>query len=168
MKKIILSISVCSVMLLFSNCEDKDSKVMVEIPDTNFKTYLLDNFDKNKDGNISLSEAKNVKEINCSGKGIEKLDGIEKFENIVSLDCSDNQLDELEIRYNRKLNKLVCTGNNIPLVLYLGMKSPLRNPNIQKPKDNEPPQITNTVNFLDESKCTYDHETTQIFLSFDD
>lgn len=168
MKKIILSISVCSVMLLFSACEDKDSKVMVEIPDANFKTYLLENFDKNSDGNISLSEAKAVKEINCSGKGIEKLDGIEKFENIVSLDCSNNQLDELEIRYNKKLNKLVCKGNKEPLTVYLGMTSPLRNPNVQKPANNAPSQADLNPQLLDESKCTYDRETTNIYLSFDD
>ena len=168
MKKSISFLSVCMVVLLLSGCSN-DSKVMVEIPDANFKAYLLENFDKNKDGNISLSEAKAVKEINCSGKNIELLDGIEKFENIESLDCSNNKLDELEIRYNRKLNKLVCIGNNDPLIIYIGMKSPLRNPGIKKPKDNEDPQITGVaVTPIDISKCTYDQETTIISISYDD
>ena len=168
MKKIILSLSVCSAILLFSSCSDKDSKVIVEIPDANFKAYLLENFDKNNDSNMSLSEVKAVKEINCSGRNIERLDGIEKFENLESLDCSNNKLDELVILYNRKLNKLVCSGNNVGMFLYVGMKSPLRNQNIKVPNANEPPQAENISNPLDENKCTYDQETTNISLSFDD
>jgi Leucine-rich repeat (LRR) protein len=157
------------MMFLFSGCADKDNKIMVEISDANFKSYLLENFDKNGDGNISLSEAKGIREINCSGMDIENLDGIEKFENLESLDCSNNKLDELEIRYNRKLNKVVCNGNNVPLTIYIGMKSLLRNANIQKPKDNEPPQTANmAVKPLDDSKVTYDHDKTNIYLSFDD
>lgn len=169
MKKIILSLGVCSVMLLFSNCSNEDSKTMVEIPDANFKSYLLENFDKNNDDNISVAEAKAVKEINCSGREIERLDGIEKFENLRSLDCSNNLLSELEIRYNRKLNKLVCTGNNAGMFLYVGMTSPLRNASIKKPKDNVPPENAEMATMLlDESKCTYDKETTSILLSFED
>jgi hypothetical protein len=157
------------MIFLLSGCTDKDSNVIVEISDANFKSYLLENFDKNGDGNISLSEAKKVKEINCSGRDIENLDGIEKFENMESLDCSNNKLDELEIRYNRKLNKLVCNGNNVPLTIYIGMKSPLRNAAVQRPKDNVPPQAGNmTAKPLDDSKVTYDHDKTNIYLSFDD
>ncbi len=169
MNKIILSLGVCSTLLLFSNCTNKDSKVMLEIPDAKFKTYLLENFDKNADGNISLSEAKAVKEIDCSGLEIEVLNGIEKFASLESLDCSNNQLDELEIRYNKKLNKLVCTGNKEPLFIYIGMSSPLRNPNIQKPEANQPPQTANmAVLPIDVSKVTYDKEKTNIMIYFDE
>jgi Leucine-rich repeat (LRR) protein len=164
MKRIILSLGVCSIMMLISSCSGE-----LEIPDANFKAYLLENFDKNKDGNISLSEAKAIKEINCSGKNIEKLDGIEKFESLESLDCSNNKLEELEIRYNLKLNKLVCNGNNEGMTIYIGMKSPLRNQAIVKPKANEQPDLKNVKNnILNDSKCTYDKNTTRIVISFVD
>ncbi|MDR3251280.1 MAG: hypothetical protein LBT42_06415 [Tannerella sp.] len=169
MKKVILFSFVCSLTLLFTDCTDKDSKVFVELPDANFKSYILENFDANKDGKLSLQEAKLIKEIDCSGREIEVLDGIEKFENLESLDCKDNQLEELELRYNKKLNKLVCTGNKTPTTIYIGMKSPLRNINVQKPANNAPPSAANmSLKPLDESKCTYDHENTNIYLSFDD
>ena len=168
MKKFILSMSVCSMVLLFSNCTNKDNNIIIEIPDANFKAYLLENFDKNSDGNISLSEAKAVKEINCSGKNIESLNGIQTFANLKSLDCSNNKLNELNLNNNKKLDKLVCNGNNIPFTLYIGMSSKLKNPSIQKPKDNEPPQTNNFVKYLDGSKCTYDEKTTNIYLSFED
>jgi len=169
MKKIFLTSSVCLMMTLFFGCTDKDSKVIVEIPDAKFKAYLLENFDSNKDGNLSLLEAKAVKEINCSGMEIAVLDGIEKFANLESLDCSNNQLEELELRYNKKLNKLVCTDNKTPLTIYIGMSSPLRNQNLQKPASGTPPQANNLgVKPIDDSKAIYDHDKTNIYLSFDE
>jgi hypothetical protein len=156
------------MMFVFAGCADKDKKVMVEIADAQFKSYLLERFDKNGDGNISLSEARAVKEIGCSGLGIESLKGIEKFKNLESLDCSNNELEELELRYNRKLNRLVCNGNKSPLTIYIGMKSPLRNPNARKPDSNEPPQTSAMTYPLDASKVTFDQDKTNIYLSFDD
>jgi hypothetical protein len=154
---------------LSSGCADKDSKVMVEISDANFKSHLLENFDKNGDGNISLSEAKTIKEIKCSGMEIENLNGIEKFTNLESLDCSNNKLGELEIRYNKKLNSLVCNGNNVPLSIYIGMKSPLINSNVRVPKSNEPPQTADmAVSPLDDSKVIYDHDKVIVSLWFEE
>jgi Leucine-rich repeat (LRR) protein len=154
---------------MFSSCEDKDSKVIIEIPDAKFKTYLLENFDTNKDGNISLSEAKKIVEINCSGLGIEALDGIEKFSGLKSLDCSGNNLEDLEVRYNTKLEKLVCNNNTKdPFTIYVGMKSPLKNPVIKKPGKGEQPDASLAANILDPGKVTFDREKTRVYLSYDD
>ena len=162
MKKLFLSLSVCSVVLLFSNCSDE----IIEIPDVNFKAYLLENFDKNNDGNISQSEAKAVKEIDCSNKNIADLTGIQHFINLESLDCSDNKLDDIELQDNLKLNKLACKGNNVPFNIYIGMSSPLKKAAIKTPKSNTPPELMHAVNPLDESKCSYDIETTKIILNY--
>jgi hypothetical protein len=157
------------MLFLFSDCTDKDGSVTLEIPDAKFKTYLLKNFDKNADKKLSLAEAKAIKEINCSGMEIKALDGIEKLDNLESLDCSNNKLDELELRYNKKLNKLVCTGNNVPLTIYIGMSSPLRNAEMQKPKANEPPQNLNmATQVIDAAKITYDEDKTNIMIYYDD
>ncbi|MDR1814846.1 MAG: hypothetical protein LBR18_08390 [Tannerella sp.] len=172
MKRVLLS--VCFSAILLSACGGKgaksnnDANTPVEIPDANFGAYLLENFDQNNDGVITVSEAEAVKDINCSGKEIADLTGIEKFANLESLNCSNNKLDELELRYNKKLNKLVCTGNNTPLTIYIGMSSPLRNQNVQRPKNNEPPSTANMMLPLDVSKCTFDHNSTNIYLSFDE
>ena len=168
MKKLFLSICIFSVMFLFSNCTDKDSKLFVEIPDANFKAYLLENFDTNKDGNISLSEAKVIKEIDCSNRGIYALTGIEKFENLEKLNCANNNLGELELRYNKKLNRLVCTNNNNPMMVYLGMSSLLKNRDFVKPKDNVKPEEAIWINPIDVSKCIYDDGKTNFLINFDD
>ena len=159
-------LSVCMVILLFSGCSN-DSKVIVEIPDANFKAYLLEKFDKNKDGNISLSEAKAVKEINCPGKDIESFNGIEKFINITLLDCSNNKLDELDIRYNKKLNKLVCKGNIPGMFIYVPMSGKLRNQNIPMPKANETPSTSALTLKPLSNNCTYD-EGIIVVLQFDE
>ena len=167
MKNLILSMSVCTMLLLFSNCSGNDE--IVVIPDANFKSYLLENFDKNNDGNITISEANAVKAINCAGKNINDLTGIEKFINLESLDCSNNNLLELEIRYNKKLNKLACKGNEDQMFIYIGVSSPLKNQNVQKPDANRPPQEVSSITTpLDLSKCSYDIETTNVSISFDD
>ena len=168
MKRVIWSISVLSLMFLLASCVDKDSKQFVEIPDANFKAYVLENFDTNKDGNISLSEAKAVIEINCANRNIEALDGIEKFENLERLICNDNQLDELELRYNKKLSWLVCNNNKVPLTIYFGMSGQLFNKNFIPPKANETPETTKLINPIDVSKGVFDVDKTNFILCFND
>ena len=168
MKKLILSICVLSAMLICSACADKESKQFVEIPDANFKTYLLENVDTNKDGLISLSEAKKVKEIDCSDRNIKALDGIEKFENLERLICKDNQLEELELRYNKKLNFLVCTNNLNPLTVYFAKSSPLSNKKFVVPKKNDTPDASHLITPFDESKVIFDMGKTDFVICLND
>ena len=168
MKRVIRSMSVLSLMFLLASCVNKDSKQFVEIPDANFKAYLLENFDADKDGYISLSEAKAVIEINCSNRNIEALDGIEKFENLERLVCNDNQLDELELRYNKKLNWLVCNNNIVPLTIYFGMSGSLLNKNFVLPNENETPEAAQLINPFDVSKGVFDLDKTNFVLCFND
>ena len=161
MNKIVLIISVLSVMFLLTNCSKE-----VEIPDANFKAYLLEKFDANKDGKISLSEAQKVTEINCSGRNIQDLTGIEKFVNLERLNCCNNQLDELELRYNKKLEWLVCNNNLDPLTIYFAASSPLRNRNFIIPKNAESTQVTNLINPFDVRKGIFDEGKTDFVICF--
>jgi len=167
MKNFILSLSVLAVMVLLTNCTGKDSKTFIDIPDTNFNSFLLGKFDTNKDGRISLSEAKAVKEIDCSNRNIEDLTGIEMFENLERLICSDNQLSELELRFNKKLNWLVCTHNADPLYIYFGKSSPLTNKNYVLPEANKVPNASASVNPIDVNKCIYDEDKVRLVILFD-
>jgi Leucine-rich repeat (LRR) protein len=170
MKNLFFTVNVCALILLFAGCsaKDKNANTVIEIPDETFKSYLVENFDKNKDGNITVKEAKAIKDLNIAGMGIENLDGIEKFANLASLDCSNNQLDELELRYNRKLNKLVCTGNKVPLNIYIGMKSPLKKSDFQKPASGGKPNLEEMKNPIDDTKATFDKGKTNVMLFLDD
>lgn len=168
MKKLNLFISILPVLFFLAACADEESKVFIEIPDVNFKAYLLENFDKNKDGLISLSEAKRVQAIDCSNKNISVLDGIEKFANLKKLNCSNNQLEELVLQYNKKLDWLVCTNNINPLTVYFASSGPLRNKNFIAPKDNLTPDPSKIVNPFDERRGIFDGGKTIFYICFDE
>ena len=57
----------------------------ITIPDAVFRAYCIENFDTNKDGEISIAEARNVRGIEVYSDDIESLQGIEYFENLVWL-----------------------------------------------------------------------------------
>jgi hypothetical protein len=88
----------------------------VNIPDANFKTYLLNHpgINTNSDNEIQVSEALNFTDsIMCPGMQIYDLAGIEAFENIVFLSCVNNQLEGLDVSQNTALKSLICAMNNI-------------------------------------------------------
>lgn len=168
MKKLILSICVFLVIFMLSACADEGKNVFIEVPDANFKSYLLENFDTNKDGLISLSEARAVKKIDCSNRNIENLEGIEHFVNLERLICNDNKLDELDLRYNKKIKWLVCTNNNDQLQVYFAMSSPLRNKKFAMPNNNDAPDVATLVKPFDESKVVFDWGKTDFIICFNE
>lgn len=87
---------------------------IVNIPDINFKNALIEaGVDTNSDGEIQVSEAEVVMNLNVSYKNISSLEGIENFLNLEELYCSGNQLSTLDMSENLKLQKLVCIFNEL-------------------------------------------------------
>lgn len=89
---------------------------IVNIPDANFKSYLISNakINKNGDTEIQTDEAKYFYgTIDCSNKNIKSLEGIEFFTKITSLYCNDNQLTSLDLKRNTELVNLNCKSNNL-------------------------------------------------------
>ena len=82
--------------------------VYVDIPDEEFLSCLLDNWDVNGDGRIDEKEALSITAIDCSGKSISSLKGIEHFINLTSLDCSKTKITNLDISKNDKLTSIKC------------------------------------------------------------
>ncbi len=88
----------------------------INIPDANFKAYLVGNplINTNGDGEIQLSEATNFTgEINCYDRAISDLTGIETFTKIKKLDCEINKLAFLDISKNIELESLDCSNNKL-------------------------------------------------------
>lgn len=89
----------------------------VNIPDAVFKAYIVENFDKNGDKEISLKEAAAITEINVNTNDIATLKGVECFENMEILRVRGNhfedkgQLKELDLRANKRLTYISCTYN---------------------------------------------------------
>lgn len=88
---------------------------IVNIPDTNFKAYLVGNpaINTNGDNEIQVSEASSFTgKIDVTNKEIGSLFGLEYFTEITELDCSDNYIQSLDLSTNKKLVTLKCSGSN--------------------------------------------------------
>ncbi len=88
----------------------------VNIPDANFKTYLLNRSEININGDnqIQMSEAANYDgDISCSNLGIYDLTGIEAFVNVQLIDCSNNNIQNLDLSQNTALKGLWCKSNRL-------------------------------------------------------
>ncbi len=108
MKKLLLSIVTITV---FSFCATAQN---VNIPDANFKAYLVGNtlINTNLDTEIQLSEASAFTgDINCPNLGITDFTGIEAFTALTYLTCWGNNLTSLDISQNVALTLLNCNSN---------------------------------------------------------
>lgn len=85
----------------------------IEIPDANFKAYLVANYDINRDGKIQTFEVESVDELDITGKAIKDLTGIQYFTGLISLLCDNNQLTGIDVSQCSKLKYLSCANNQL-------------------------------------------------------
>ncbi len=86
----------------------------VNISDPAFKSYLINAYDVDGDGVLSTKEAADIKEIKASGLGIKAMPELNTiFKDITYLDCSDNELTELDLSGMTSLTYLDCSGNRL-------------------------------------------------------
>lgn len=87
---------------------------IVNIPDINFKNYLVTNFDTNGDDEIQTTEASVVTNmIYVPGLAISDLTGIEYFYNVTEIYCQNNNLTSIDISANTDLTYLNCYNNDL-------------------------------------------------------
>lgn len=76
------------------------------IADKFLKTYIMTNFDKNKDGEISKEEAEAVTAIEMRDTEIASIDGLEYFPNLESVDFAKHRLMKVDFSQCPSLKKL--------------------------------------------------------------
>ena len=81
-------------------------------PDNNFLLYVKD-LDPNTNGVLTDAEIAEVTEIDVQGKNISSLRGIEFFTALTKLNCSHNNLSQLNLSKNTKLTYVDCCVNSI-------------------------------------------------------
>ena len=105
---------------------DEDNKNII-FEDASFKAYMIANFDKDKDGEISFEEALSVNKITVCTDTISSLTGIEHMTNLTYLSCKGSHvwnssagkyddggtLKNLDISKNAKLTILYCGYNQL-------------------------------------------------------
>ena len=118
-----------------SNVKDLDTKSSFSpievlpsmISDANFRTYLFDRFDSNRDGVLSANELEAVTTIslNVVNYDIASMQGIEYLPNLIELACwgtrtnkqgqyvMNGKLTSLDVSSNKKLQRLRLYYNNV-------------------------------------------------------
>ncbi|MBR3057039.1 MAG: hypothetical protein IKG93_03625 [Clostridiales bacterium] len=94
---------------------DQEGVVIDEttFPDESFRTYVKNNFDLNHDDSLSAEEINRVTNMLPEGLGITTVKGVEYFVNLTMFSCENNQLTELDLSQNTKLERVFCDNNNI-------------------------------------------------------
>ena len=105
---------------------DEDNKNVI-FEDASFKAYMIANFDKDKDGEISYDEALSVNRIVVCTDTIASMVGIEYMTNLTYLNCNGSHvwnnatakyddggiLKSLDVTKNTKLQRLYCGFNEL-------------------------------------------------------
>ena len=88
----------------------------VNIPDVNFKAYLVGepSINTNGDSEIQLIEANTFNgQIECSYLNISDLTGIEEFSSLTELNCRGNQIPIFDVSNDTSLTFLDCSYNQL-------------------------------------------------------
>ena len=81
-------------------------------PDKNFRSILKGpGYDRDGNGTLDAEEIRLVINIDCEGKKVRSLKGVEYFVCLQGLWCKDNGIKSLDLRKNRDLRGLWCSGN---------------------------------------------------------
>ena len=86
-------------------------------PDRVFREFIAgSDYDWDRDGFLSDDERLAVTSFDIPEKGIVSLQGIEYFEELQWLNCSDNKLTKLSLSKNKNLKELWAFGNKIKTI----------------------------------------------------
>ena len=106
-----------AVILLFAVASTARADVEINsdnFPDNNFRGYISEYLDLDKDGSLSDTEISNATEIEVEELGINSLKGIEYFTSLKKLSCGHNKaLTSLNLDANVNLEVLFCTENTL-------------------------------------------------------
>ena len=82
-------------------------------PDKNFRDYVAEHWDTNRDDHFSPSEIANAKWISCDNEEISNLKGIQFFTNIWLLECYYDNLTTIDLSHNKNLKYINCIYNKL-------------------------------------------------------
>ena len=81
-------------------------------PDANFRAYIREAFDENKDGSLSNAEITLIWNVHCENMNIYSVKGIEYFHELRGLWCKGNHISELDLSGNPIMKGIWCSYND--------------------------------------------------------
>lgn len=106
-----------TMMAAPNNLEDVEINEMT-FTDSAFRTYIAENFDKDKNSILSADELNAATYIYAPSKEITNLTGIEKFPNLVYINFEENKLTSLDLTTLINLRSVYCDKNQITQILF--------------------------------------------------
>ena len=127
MKRMLLSRSLFAAFLLLlslASCKKNtwtdDGSQVIQFKDERFLQAILENprnaVDKNKDGQITINEARAATLLDVSLAGISSMEEIKYFTSLTELFCYGNELTALDVSSNTSLTKLNCSSNELSAI----------------------------------------------------
>ena len=119
MKKLLLLIFILLIGLLGimdSSIKAEESRTMVEqFPDQSLRNEICLILNKKETDTISTDEAEEIKSLMVNARGIKNIKGIEIFKNLIMLDISENEIQEIpkELEQLKSLRILLINDNQI-------------------------------------------------------
>ncbi len=102
--------------IIYNTSTSNDEKIIIDestFPDENFRDYINEKIDTDKNGILDASEISVCKSIDVRDENINSIKGIEYFVNLTSLDCGDNNIQDMDITNNKQLLYLDCDRNDL-------------------------------------------------------
>ena len=85
-------------------------------PDTNFRAYLSSLTGVAEGGSLTDDILQSVTNIDVQGKNISNLQGIAFFSELRFLNCSNNQLKNIDVSNNNKIYQFNCSNNQLTVL----------------------------------------------------
>lgn len=127
-------------------------RVYVDVPDNNFRKYLADNdfIVLPEEGTICdiTADGLAAQTFNCASKSIESFEGIDKFIELTSFDCSHNKMTSLDVSKLPKLETFTLTAASD--LESLTLNSALKTASVGSSSKYKSPKLTS----IDFSLCT--------------
>ena len=82
-------------------------------PDSTFRSIVLENYDKDGNQYLSNDEIADVWIMDLGNFGLSSIKGIEYFNDLMFLDCSGNDLTQIDVSQNTALVELSCDYNRL-------------------------------------------------------
>ena len=106
------TVQTLSVTLNLTGYTDPIKINETNFPDEAFRSWLTQQR-YGQDGKLTASEIAAVGNIIIPGKNIQNLSGIEYFTALTYLDCTNNNINTLNLSSNKKLTTLFCSENKL-------------------------------------------------------
>ncbi len=80
-------------------------------PDNNFRAYIKEAFDTNKNNRLDSDEILVARNIWCDSRGVESLEGIQYLKELRGLYCRNNKLKTLDLSGNQLITGVWVSNN---------------------------------------------------------